>query len=77
MPGVEYFVSDRLMSSLVGAQFDSGKALTQDIKTMAMDLFFYYLNIKLSFNMKLIDKLFNGVSDNKTIFANEKLNVKF
>lgn len=60
---MRYLLSDRLLSSMFGAQFESPTALDQMMSKGVIKKFIKWLGVGVDLNMLVLDKLFNGVTN--------------
>lgn len=59
---MRYLLSDRLLSSMFGAQYETATALDQKMSNKVINKFIKWLEVGMDLNMLVVDKLFNGVT---------------
>lgn len=76
---MRYLLSDRLLSSMFGAQYERPSALDQQMSNRVINQFIKWLEIGIDLNMLVLDKLFNGVTNStgvqRDILLKEKVGV--
>lgn len=60
---MRYLLSDRLLSSMFGAQFESPTALDQKMSKGVISRFIKWLGVGIDLDMMVLDKLFNGLTN--------------